>query len=1045
MRNTNVILILLIFLIVGCVHEMSLEDAKEVLRASYVKSFVPPPRKIDDILDLLNQTDQDHTKMNIQKKEMAKNPPDTDDPATLAKFYYDRGNNTWSLGYFPKGLEDWRNALTFAEEARISKNYSYSRQKYLWLLVMIGNAEGLAGDFIKGLKYSEKTISLASGGDMHSWFYINLLRLYIRSGDIKSAESLAAEGVQFCDNKINLSMGSERNKESEKDKHSILARILEAKGQHKEAEKHWRLALEYYELRLGVSLGSVDIHKINNYIWFKESLVRNLSHQGKRIEAEYLGRELLKETITYYGVNTPKTTEAISALGEVFLSSGRLRDAEKLALYQIKILKQSGIADDSRMMGEARVFHIEVLTAMKNFDDASKIFFQLKNNMQENQYLINKYFKRNNNVISSLVGSGHLEEVKDVISQNLKLYKNQVGIDNYLTAEMAGYSGILHYIQNDFSTALEDFQLAVPVLSSEIESGKINYLMKQRFSAILENYLNLLSDIHENGLEKKHNIDTIKESIQVYQTLLGNTVQDDLLFASARRSVSDPQLKDLIRQNQDNVKLINSLEIHLLNSLTASDSKSVENATAIQNEISLLKSARETLQSEIQKKFPRYSNLIHTNKIVVTKAQNYLRTGETIICIYTGQKKSYIWALPNKGVPLFKAVNIDLTRTNQIVRDIRNAMNFKFIYNEKVQKTFYKQAFNLHKILLKPVAPALRNATDLIITVHGPLAQIPFSLIPTSNVSVNLTSKNNFSDYLKIPWLIQQMSITYTPSLSSFVSLRSLPKEKMKRKEFLGFGDPIFSKMQMAGTQTSYKGLQDRQMHVRGLRLTKQGDLDRENIKSNQLEQLRRLPDTAEEVKSIASALGANISNDVFLQDRASEKNVKTMNLANRKVLVFASHALIPGDIDGLNQPAIALSSPSVTGNSEDGLLTMGEVLKLKMNSDWVVLSGCNTGAAEGAGAEAISGLGRAFFYAGTRAILVSMWPVETTSTTILTSGIFITAKQNEQHSKANALQQSILSLMKKQATLKSDRGPFQLNYSHPIFWAPFIVVGDGR
>ena len=74
-----------------------------------------------------------------------------------------------------------------------------------------------------------------------------------------------------------------------------------------------------------------------------------------------------------------------------------------------------------------------------------------------------------------------------------------------------------------------------------------------------------------------------------------------------------------------------------------------------------------------------------------------------------------------------------------------------------------------------------------------------------------------------------------------------------------------------------------------------------------------------------------------------------------------------------LEQPALALSSPAVTGDNEDGLLTMGEVLKLKLNADWVVLSACNTGAAAGQGTEALSGLGRAFFYAGTRSLLVSI------------------------------------------------------------------------
>ena len=139
--------------------------------------------------------------------------------------------------------------------------------------------------------------------------------------------------------------------------------------------------------------------------------------------------------------------------------------------------------------------------------------------------------------------------------------------------------------------------------------------------------------------------------------------------------------------------------------------------------------------------------------------------------------------------------------------------------------------------------------------------------------------------------------------------------------------------------------------------------------------------------------MGADLTQDIFIGESASELQVKTMDLTDRRIIAFATHALVPGDLDGLDQPALALCSPSVTGDTEDGLLTMGEIMKLKMNAAWVVLSACNTGAADGAGAEAVSGLGRAFFYAGTRAILVSMWPVETTSARNLTHPSFSISK----------------------------------------------------
>ena len=167
------------------------------------------------------------------------------------------------------------------------------------------------------------------------------------------------------------------------------------------------------------------------------------------------------------------------------------------------------------------------------------------------------------------------------------------------------------------------------------------------------------------------------------------------------------------------------------------------------------------------------------------------------------------------------------------------------------------------------------------------------------------------------------------------------------------------------------------------------------------------------------------------------------MNLSDRRVIAFATHALVPGDIDGLDQPALALSSPAVTGKKEDGLLTMGEILKLKLNADWVVLSACNTGAADGAGAEAVSGLGRAFFYAGTRAILVSMWPVETTSARKLTTRLFQYQKEGKEFSRASALRKSILELIDGPGLKDNATGKIVASYAHPLFWAPFIIVGE--
>ncbi|MGE5150776.1 MAG: CHAT domain-containing protein, partial [Rhodospirillaceae bacterium] len=164
---------------------------------------------------------------------------------------------------------------------------------------------------------------------------------------------------------------------------------------------------------------------------------------------------------------------------------------------------------------------------------------------------------------------------------------------------------------------------------------------------------------------------------------------------------------------------------------------------------------------------------------------------------------------------------------------------------------------------------------------------------------------------------------------------------------------------------------------------------------------------------------------------------------AHYRVVAFATHGLVAGELDGLTQPALALTAPEVAGGEGNGLLTLEKILTLKLDADWVVLSACNTGAAEGAGAEAASGLGRAFFYAGTRAILLTNWSVHSQSARKMVSDLFRRQEQQPALSRAEALRQAELALMDGPG-FTDDTGKQLFSYAHPLFWAPYTIMGDG-
>jgi len=194
----------------------------------------------------------------------------------------------------------------------------------------------------------------------------------------------------------------------------------------------------------------------------------------------------------------------------------------------------------------------------------------------------------------------------------------------------------------------------------------------------------------------------------------------------------------------------------------------------------------------------------------------------------------------------------------------------------------------------------------------------------------------------------------------------------------IAFADPVFSKEKndqvasLRGVPSYYSG----------------GQPDLVSLAKN----LIQLPETADEVRSIASVLKAN-KNDLILGTFATEAAVKQATLDNYRIIYFATHGLVAGEVEKFAkvkaEPALVLTIPEKPTELDDGLLTASEVAQLKLNADWVVLSACNTAAEEKPGAEALSGLARAFFYAGAKSLVVSNWEVDSDATVQLMINAF--------------------------------------------------------
>jgi CHAT domain-containing protein len=265
-------------------------------------------------------------------------------------------------------------------------------------------------------------------------------------------------------------------------------------------------------------------------------------------------------------------------------------------------------------------------------------------------------------------------------------------------------------------------------------------------------------------------------------------------------------------------------------------------------------------------------------------------------------------------------------------------------------------------------------------------------------------------------------------------ALRAFARQDHGAKPMTGFGNPVFDPAQQDGDRRAAGPL--KVAAARSVTSAAYSDfwqgagVDRARLAAA----LPQLPDTADELKAVARDLGSATA-DIHLGADASETTVKRAPLADYAIVYFATHGLVAGDVKGIAEPSLALSMPKQPSELDDGLLTASEVAQLKLNADWVVLSACNTIAGDKPGAEALSGLARAFFYAGAKALLVTHWAVASDAATRLTTSTFDRLKADPGLSRAEALRQAMLAYLNDTSSVRN---------AYPAFWGPFALVGEG-
>ncbi|HYQ08756.1 MAG TPA: CHAT domain-containing tetratricopeptide repeat protein, partial [Xanthobacteraceae bacterium] len=832
--------------------------------------------------------------------------------------------------------------------------------------------------------------------------------------------------------------------------------VFEARGQYQEAEAAYRRAEAFR--RAGIKdlprydypppaeqmMLAADSHLL--------AAARNESREGKLSEAEADARRALLGVLKAQGKYTPTTPQFIVGLAAILVEQGRYQEAEKLARSALDIQRTLGIRDDAPQSVAMLSGLGNILVAERKAKEAAIVYAQLDKAMEQWGPQQREAFELNGSRIAALYASGQFEAGIAAAEALVKRQIARTGANSFDAASAHGTLAEGYARAGRDADAIAEFKVAVPMLMSAARETDNNdptlvAARNARLQRIVEAYIAVLAR------SQNASNDVAVETFGLADAVRGQAVQQALADSSARMVAKDAALAELVRTEQDRAKQI-SAELGTLNNLLAlpSDQRDSQTMHAIRTEIEQLRTERKTAQQQIKQRFPAYATLIDPKPPTVDEIKAALRSGEALLSFYFGQDKSFVWAVPKEGAVAFAAVPATAVQLEANVRKLREALEPQVTMVSEIPAFDVALAYQLYATLLKPVETGWRGSKSLIVVTNGALGALPLGLLPTAPAQVDLAAKPLFAGYRNVPWLARTHAVTVVPSASALITLRHLPPGTSSRDKLIGFGDPYFNAqeaadanaeqqvpMQVASAETS----DDDAVTTRGIPLKLRAAPHIEDVDTAELALLPRLPDTRLELHAVAKALDVDPAKSLYLGRDANEQNVETINLSHYQIIAFATHGLVPGDVDGLTQPALALTAPEVAGVKGDGLLTMEKILALKLDADWVVLSACNTAAGAGAGAEAASGLGSAFFYAGTRALLVTNWSVHSVSARELISDVFRRQSADSSISRSEALRQAMMALLDGPGTV--DRSGHSIfSYAHPLFWAPYSLIGDG-
>jgi len=915
-------------------------------------------------------------------------------PTAAAKAHLAASAEAMKAGRSLEALDAVRKAAAVIDGASVPAKL---RQK---VYAALSKREYAAGNAFAALKAMRKALKASKSAALQA----ELVTLYLDVGRLKAAEKEAVAARQLAAKVLNKRGLTERQMLTVN--HSLAsmeAAFLEKQGRWREAEPKIREMVGLID-----RLKEIDDRWRLRSLKSKWELARNLMRQGRVVEAEIAARGGLNQARAEVSGASVMVANLARFVGEAVLAQGRRDDARDMAEQAITLLSEAGEPPSSRVSVLAKRFMGTLHALEGDWEAAEEQFAGARAALAGNKTLATQIIDNYPIVIVNDIKQGRADAALGRLENRHQRMNERLGRKHQYTAVARALIGVARAQMGDREAAPTDFRDAVPYILSRSRASDADDDDSQSNTAvirrvILETYMDVLTERYQKDGASLDGKSLLAEAFRIADVARGSIVQKALAASGARAVAGQPDLAELVRTEQDARKSIGALNKLLADVLGRDESeRDAEGVAELRREIDRLRDDR-----------------------------------------------GYAWSVGRNGAAAFTRIELGAEEVLDLVAVVRSALDPGTAAIEEIPPFDLDTAHELYAQVLGPLEDTWRGAKSLLLVAHGPLGALPLSVLPTAPAQLTGDQSLPFADHRDVPWLAKTHAVTLVPSVAALAALRRLPDAGAGRSPFVGFGDPFFAAEQAVAAEQAEVAVAANETSpgataMRGavsLRSVYRGD----NIAAGELAQLQRLPDTAPEVLSIARALDTDPEKTVFLGREANEARVKAMDLSTYKVITFATHGLVPGDLDGLTQPALALTAPDVADEEGDGLLTMEEILGLKLNADWVVLSACNTASGDGAGAEAVSGLGQAFFYAGTRALLASNWPVETTSAKALTTDIFRRQAADASLPRAEAVRLAAVDLMENGTFVDPETKTPLFSFAHPLFWAPFSLVGDGQ